>query len=175
MNRMILVAGMMAMAAMADVRVGIRVGVGHPLPRPNRTVVVRPVRAGVVIAPAPARVVYAPMVVWPRTIVRLPPRDRIIWEDSESLQRREDWVDTMLHVNNRGRGLFFRVDGRAEIDFAEVHFANGQVQVVDFKEGALNPGTYRLLDFADGRHVDGVRLIARAQSRQARVTILMER
>ncbi|MBL8235593.1 MAG: hypothetical protein JNL98_44295, partial [Bryobacterales bacterium] len=66
-----------------------------------------------------------------------------------------------------------RVDGRAQIDFAEVHFSNGQVQVVDFAEGPLESGTFTLINFADGRQVDHVRLVARARSQQARLTVLM--
>jgi len=163
----ILIAALLAVSALANVRVNVRVGVGHPIRRPARTVIVR--RPAVV----PARVVYAPPVVWTRTVVALPPRDRLVWEDSEVLTRQEDWVDTTLKVNARGDALYLRTEGRMQIDFAEVEFENGQVQVVDFNEAPLERGTFKLLDFKDGRKVESVRLIARARSQKARVTVLM--
>jgi hypothetical protein len=156
-------------SAFADTRVNIRLGVGHPIHR-TRTVIVRPVRQTVVVAP---RVVYAPPVVWRRTVVAVPARERLVWEDSETIRRNEDWVDTSLGVNSRGDKLFLRLNGRAQVDFAEVHFQNGNVQVVDFQEGPMEPGTYSLLDFPDGRMVNHVRLVARARTREARLTVLM--
>lgn len=156
--------------AFAAVRVNLNLGVGHPIRRPGRTVVVRPARPNVVVRPA---VTYIAPVRFTRTVVAVPARERIVWEDSEVLRRGEDWVDTSLSVRNRGDRLLMRVDGRAQIDFAEVHFSNGQVQVVDFAEGPLESGTFTLINFADGRQVDHVRLVARARSQQARLTVLM--
>lgn len=167
----ILVAGLLlSLPMMADVRVRIRVGPGHPIAR-SRTVIVRPVRPAAVVVRNP--IVYAPPVVWTRTVVALPGRDRLLWEDSEVINRREDWVDTTLHVNNTGNALYLNVEGRAHLDFAEVQFANGQVQVVDFREGRLESGTFRLLDFADGRNVVNVRLIAKSQSPRSKLTVYL--
>lgn len=162
----LMICAVLALNAWAAVRVKIAIGVGHPVRRPLPTVVVRrPV-------PPPARVVYAPVVVWaPRPVRALPPRFE--WEDAETLRRNEDWVETNLTVNTQGREIFLRTTGRVRINFAEVVFRNGQVQVVDFDERVLAPGTYPLLDFKDGRHVETVRLVARARSQQARVAALM--
>jgi hypothetical protein len=154
----------------ADVRVRVNLGVGHPLRRPARTVVVH--------RPAPVfrtRIVYAAPVVWTRAVVALPPRDRMVWEDSETFRRREDWVDTHYTVNNRGEALYFRVAGRVQVDFAEVTFRNGQTQVVDFNESPLEDGTYPLLDFADGREVEFVRMVARSRAPQSTISVLMRK
>lgn len=154
----------------ANVRVKVNLGVGHPLRRPTRTVVVR--------RPAPVvrtKIVYAPSVVWTRAVVTLPPRDRMVWEDSETFRRRDDWVDTSYSVNNRGDAIYFRVAGRVQVDFAEVTFNNGQTQVVDFNESPLEDGTYRLLDFADGRQVENVRMVARSRAQQSTITVLMRK
>lgn len=177
-KRIVFVGGMLAALALchavaADVRVNIRLGPGHPLRRPARIVVVRPARPGAVVFTG--RVVYVAPVVWRRAVVPLPPRDRLVWEDNETLHRREDWVDTTLHVHNRGEALYLRVGGRAQIDFAEVQFGNGQVQVVDFQEGALEPGIYTLLDFPGSRDVHSVRLVGRARTPQTRLTVLMRK
>ncbi len=169
MKKLMLLAALTTLA-LADVRVNVRLGAGHPIVRPGRTVLVRPVRKAVVVR---SPVVFAPPVFWTRAVVTLPPRDRMVWEDSETLRRREDWVDTTLGVDNRGDALFLKVNGRAQVDFAEVTFQNGQTQVVDFKEDLLGDGTYKLLDFADGRHVVNVRLVARARTPQATLTVLM--
>jgi len=157
-------------AAFPAVRVNVRLGAGHPLRRPARTVVVRPARPAVVV---PARVTYVAPVVWTRAVVTAPGRDRLVWEDSETIRRNEDWVDSHFSVNNRGERLYLTTRGRAEVDFAEVYFENGQVQVVDFREAVLQPGTHLLLDFKDGRKVDSVRVIARARGQQAQLTVLM--
>jgi len=165
--QLLLLSALMAVPAIADVRVRVRVGAGHPIVRPHRTVVVRPARPGAVVVRTP---IYAPPVIWTRTVVTLPPRDRLVWQDSETIHKREDWVDTTLNVNSRGNALFLNIDGRARIDFAEVHFQNGNVQVVDFKDSQVESGTFRLLDFTDGRHVDAVRLIVKSESRESKVT-----
>lgn len=162
----LLIGTMLAWQAWAAVRVHIAIGAGHPVRRPLPTVVVR---TPVVL---PARIVYAPTVVWaPRPVRTLPARFE--WEDAETLRRDEDWVESNLSVNTQGREIFLRTTGRVQINFAEVMFRNGQVQVIDFDERILTPGTHPLLDFKDGRHVETVRLVARARSREARVAALM--
>ena len=166
--RLALFAILATAAVAANVRVNINLGVGHPINRP-RTVIVH--RLPVVVG----RVVWAPPVVWSRAVVALPPRERLVWEDSEVLRRPEDWVDTNLPVHNSGEAVLLRVNGRAQMDFAEVHFANGQVQVVDFHEELLEPGVYRLFDFGEGRRVENVRLVARARSAEATLSVLMRR
>jgi hypothetical protein len=153
----------------ANVRVNIRLGAGHPIAR-TRPVVVR--RTPIV---APRAVVYAPVVRWSRAVVSVPPRNRVVWEDSETIARRDEWVDTHFSVNNTGDALLLKIDGRASIDFAEVHFRNGQVQVVDFNEGAVESGTFGLMNFSDGRFVQGVRIVARARSPRAVLTVLIKK
>jgi hypothetical protein len=108
-------------------------------------------------------------------VVVAPPRERLVKEDSETMRRNEDWVDSTLAVNQTGNKLYLRIDGRAQVDFAEVHFKNGNAQVVDFQEGPMAPGTYSLLDFADGRHVDYVRVVARARTKEARISVMLAR
>jgi hypothetical protein len=171
MKKILLAGLLMALPLLADVRVGIHIGVGHPLARPGRTVIVRPARPAAVVVRGP--VVYAAPLVWTRRVVVLPARDRLVWEDSEVIHRREDWVDTTLNVNNRGNAVYLRIDGRAHLDFAEVHFGNGQVQVVDFKDSQVESGTFMLLDIANGRTVTGVRLIAKSQSPESKLTVFL--
>ena len=172
MTTKIILAGLLiALPLIADVRVKVRVGPGHPVHRPGRTVIVRPVRPAAVVVRGP--IVYAAPVVWTRTVVALPSRDRLSWEDNETITRREDWVDTTLNVNSRGNALYLTIDGRAHLDFAEVQYDNGQVQVVDFKEGRIESGTFRPLDFADGRSVNSVRLIAKSQTPRSKLTVYL--
>ena len=159
---------LLAVALPAEVRVNIRLGAGHPLPRPSRVVVVRPTR--VLAAP---RLVYAPAVVWRRATVVLPARERLIWQDTDTIHRREDWVDTHLAVNQRGDRILLQIQGRVQVDFAEVHFESGQVRVVDFHEETLASGIYPVLDFADGRKVDSVRVIARSLTPRSQLTAIL--
>ena len=143
---------------------------GFPLRRGLPVVVVRPVRGTVVVRPA----VYLAPVVWPATVVSLPGPALLVWEDSETLFKEEDWTELTFGVNDRGRQLYVQVDGNAQLDFAEVVFDNGDTQVVDMSERVREPGIYSLLDFRDGRKVSHVRLIARAKSDEARLVLRME-
>jgi len=154
----------------AAVRVNVNLGIGHPLRRPGRTVIIR--------RPMPVvqtRFVYAPPVRFAPAVVVMPARDRVVFEDSETMARREDWVDNYFRVHNRGEELMLRVNGRVQIDFAEVQFGNGQVQVVDFNESPMNNGVYRLLNFSDGREVEGVRMVARSMEGRSTISVLMRK
>jgi hypothetical protein len=47
------------------------------------------------------------------------------------------------------------------------------VQVVDFKDSQVESGTFMLLDIANGRTVTGVRLIAKSQSPESKLTVFL--
>jgi hypothetical protein len=77
---------------------------------------------------------------------------------------------------NTGSKLWLEiVKGRVRFDWAEVVFGNGQTQVVDMKEFVRDPDTYLLLDFANGREVDHVRVVAQAETPEARVVLRMQK
>src|SRR5688500_17966871 len=64
---------------------------GHPVVRRlPATVVVRPARTAVVVGAPP---VFLPSLAWTAAVVSMPPRERLVWEDSEVIEREEDWVD----------------------------------------------------------------------------------
>lgn len=140
-----------------------------PLRRPLPVVVVRPARRAVVVAP----VAFLAPVVWAATVVAVPDRDYIVWEDSEKISKDEDWTEFTLNVEDRGERLLVEIVGRAQINFAEVVFENGDAQVVDFNEKTHGTGVYSLLDFKDGRRVDHVRMVARAKSDEAKIVLRM--
>lgn len=167
MKRILIAALAAATVWAAGVRVNLVLGAGHPIHRPPRTVIVRrPVTP-------PVRVVYAAPVVWTRADVSIPPRPQLVWESAETLDRIDDWIDANLPVGSRGRAIYLHMKGQAQLDFAEVSFGSGQVQVVDFNEATLKQGAHLLLDFKDGRRVESVRLVARARTNRAIVTVLM--
>jgi hypothetical protein len=150
----------------AVTRVRISVGVGHPIRRPLPTVVVRPLRRSVVVAP---RVTYLAPVVSSPAVVVLPARQRLVWQDSETIRRNEDWVESNFDVDNRGSALFLELRGQAQLHFAEITFGNGHVQVVDLNESLLPAGVYKLLDFRDSREVEAVRVVARSKTPNSRI------
>jgi hypothetical protein len=112
---------------------------------------------------------------WTAHAVSLPPRERLVWQDSEEINRAEGWVDTNFGIDSDGNALFLDIYGRAKLNFAEVTFANGNVQVVDFNEQTQGPGIYKLLDFADGRRVMTVRMLAKSESDDSRLTVYLSR
>lgn len=139
---------------------------GHPILRAaNRNVIVRVPAKTVVVGVRP---VFLPIIVFSAAAVAvsLPARDRLLWQDSETVRRDEEWVESNFGVDERGDALYLDIKGRAELDFADVIFENGEVQVVDFNERAYGNGVHRLLDFPGRRNVKTVRLVARSKSEQ---------
>ena len=144
---------------------------GHPIRRTlPPAVIVRPARTRVVFGSA---LIFLPAVVWTAAVVSLPARDRLVWQDSESFNKDEDWVESNFGIDTQGNALYFELDGRAELNYADVTFNNGEVQSVDFEEKVRTPGTYRLLDIANGRHVKTVKILARARTEHAKITVFM--
>jgi hypothetical protein len=144
---------------------------GHPIRRvlPTR-VVVHPARTPVALR---GPLVFLPAVTWTAAVVSLPPRDRLVWQDTEAISESEGWVDTNFGIDGTGEALYLNIEGRAKLNFAEVTFANGNVQVVDFNEKSQKSGVYKLLAFKDDRHVMTVRILAMSESDAARLTVYL--
>src|SRR5256885_4749681 len=135
---------------------------GYPIHRLlPREVVLRPARRAVLVR-APLR--YLPALTWRAAFVTLPPRERIVWQDTETITRDEEWVDTNYGVDGNGNALFLHLNGKAQLNFAEVTYENGNVQVVDFNEESHSAGTYKILDLGGGEHVMTVRVLAKSES-----------
>jgi hypothetical protein len=144
---------------------------GHPIRRAlPATVVVRPARRTVVVR---APLVYRPAIIWVPAVVVLPAREHLVWEDSEKLERDDEWVDANFGIDHPGTALLLRVDGRAQVSFAEVTFENGDVQVIDFNDGTHAAGLYRLLDFGDQRRVMTVRILAKSESSETTLNVYL--
>ena len=147
---------------------------GWPLARPARVVVVRPSVVAVRVQPR----VYLRPVVWTSVAVAVtshPAADALTWADGATLRRGDDWTEFTLNCGRRGTRLWYMVtNGQVQADWAEVVFANGETQVVDFAEHVHDAGLYPLLDFGDGRLVDHVRMVARATSDDASVVLRLE-
>ena len=152
-------------------RTTIVVRPAHPIRRVlPRTVVVRPARTVIVVS---APLLFLPAVVWRPTVVALPPRERLLWEESEALGKDEEWVDCNFGVDRRGGALLLEIEGTAQLNFAEVTFDNGNVQVVDFEEHEQRAGVYQILNFADGRHVKTVRVLAKSNADESTLTLML--
>jgi hypothetical protein len=146
-------------------RVHVTVHAGFPIRRTFPEVVVR---EGVVVRVAP-RVYLAP-VTFAAVAIAVPARQA--WRSSEALTLEDGWTDFTMNVNRRGSGLVLQVEpGAAQISFAEVVFENGETQVVDFNDAVHRTGAYNLLDFRDGRTVDHVRVVAKADTVATNVTV----
>jgi len=144
---------------------------GHPIHRVlPATVVVHPARTAVVLR---APILFLPALAWTAAIVALPPRERLVWQDTESLSKSEGWVDTNFGIDGTGDSLYLDINGKAKLNFAEVTFANGHVQVVDFNEKTHKTGIYKLLDFTNDRHVMTVRMLSKSESDATRLTIYL--
>jgi hypothetical protein len=111
-----------------------------------------------------APLVFLPVVAFAAAVAVLPPRERLIWQDTDTIEMDEDWVESNFGVDERGDALYMEIDGRADLDTADITFENGEVQVVDFNERPYGNGIHRVLDFAGRRNVKTVRLVARSKT-----------
>lgn len=147
---------------------------GWPILRPAHVVLVRPARYTVRVSPARywAPVIFTGAVV---SATFHPAPEVIAWEDGETLSKSEDWTEFTLGADSRGKKLWLQVFGRTQVDHAEVVFENGEAAAVDFQEKTCGTGLYELLDFADGRKVDHVRVVARAKTDEARLVLKMQK
>lgn len=153
------------------VRTHLALRPGHPIHRVlPANVVVRNARHAVVVH---RPLVYLPALRWRPTLVPIPPPERIVWTDTETIARDEEWVDTNYGVDGVGKKLVLDINGKAKLNFAEVTFDDGNVQVVDFTEGTYGPGSYNLLDLAGGQHVATVRILARSESDDTKLSVYL--
>jgi len=170
---LLLCMAMPAMAARVRVhrgpagRVHVTVRPGFPIRRTLPTVVVRPATVRVV-----PRTFLAPVVFGAVVVASLPPANHQIWRGTEQLTRDDGWTEFTMNVDKRGDKLYLQIDrGAAQISFAEVVFENGEAQVVDFNDAIHRTGLYSLLDFKDGRKVDHVRVVAKADTANSEITL----
>ena len=148
---------------------------GFPIVRPARHVVIHPVVRPVRVVPR----VFLPLAFWTGAAVvaaSIPGPQLIVWEDGEELDAQEDWAEFTLNCQNTGAKLWLEIArGRVRFDWAEVVFGNGEAQVLDMKEFVREPGFYLLLDFANGREIDHVRMVAKSETPQARVVLKIQK
>jgi hypothetical protein len=141
---------------------------GFPIRRTLPNVVVRPAP---VVRVTP-RVYLAPVTFGAVVVASLPPADRRTWTGAETLEREEGWTDVTMNVDRRGERMVLEIDrGAAQVSFAEIVFENGDAQVIDFNDRTHASGAYSLLDFADGRKVDHIRVVAKATTRESVIRV----
>ena len=128
-----------------------------PVRRAWPAVIVRPSRVAI-IRPA----VFIAPILWRPVVVGVPSHKRVVWTGHETLRRGENWVEFNVPCGRRGDSMFMVIDGKAQLEFAEVVFGNGDALVVDFRTVAFSSGHYALVNFTDGRQVDHVRVVGRS-------------
>ena len=151
-------------------RVRVTVRPGFPIRRVLPEVVIRP---GVAFRVAP-RVYLAPVVFTAAVVASLPPASARAWSDTTTIEREDGWTEFTMNVDRRGTGLLLQIDrGTAQISFAEIVFENGDTQIVDFNDKTHAKGVYSFLDFKDGRKVDHVRVVAKADTELSEISMFL--
>ena len=147
-------------------RVRVTTRPGFPIRRTFPTVVVR----GPVVRVTP--LVYLSPLVFTPVIVTVPAPAARVWTSSETLDREDGWTEFTMDVDQRGRNMVLEIDrGSAQVSFAEVVFENGDAQVIDFNDRVHRTGVYSLVDFKDGRKVDHVRILAKADTNESVIQV----
>lgn len=114
------------------------------------------------------RVHLAPVTFRAVVVTTPPPAERRVWTDAETLQRRDGWTDFTMNVDRRGDRMLLEIDrGAARIDKVELVFDNGDAQAVNFNNAVHGTGLYSLIEFRDGRKIDHVRVIAKADTKES--------
>jgi hypothetical protein len=108
-------------------------------------------------------------------LVSAPSGEHAVTEERTTIESDEGWVDTNFGIDNSGNSLFLDLNGSALLNFAEVTFANGDVQVVDFNEKTHGTGVYKLLDFAQERRVMTVRILAKSESDETKLAVYLSK
>jgi hypothetical protein len=104
------------------------------------------------------------------------PGDGLVWENTAIVTREDEWTELVSGCDAQGRKIYLEIiGGKLQADWAEVVFADGEAQVVDFGEKTHGAGLYELIRIADGRKVDHVRMVARTRGDETRVTLKMEK
>lgn len=146
-----------------------------PLKREAHVVLVRPAKGNARVEPKSYLATVRPG----RRIAMknaAPSRANVLWEDSLWLSKSDYWTQLTLGSGSRGTRLWLDLrGGKAKFDWAEVVYDNADAEVVDFKGKTLGPGLYSLLDPDAPRVVSHVRMIARAESKEPRVKLILER
>lgn len=127
--------------------------------------------------PRSARNVAVPILDWSlRWIPFLRPDPGVpIESDGIVLARTDDYHLVGFEVRDQGLGVYLDVRGKVAFDRAEVVFEDGELQAIDLGGVERGVGLYELASFDASRPVLGVRMHARAVSRQARLTLLLGR
>jgi len=154
-------------------RTVVAVHKGFPIRRAPRQVIIHPILRSYRVAPR----VYLPLVAWGGVSTTVVVGSHLlVWEDRETLLLEEDWTEFTLNCENTGTKLWLEIrSGRVRFDWAEVVFENGETQVIEMQEHVRDPGFYLLLDFANGRMVDHIRAVAKAETPEARIVLKMQK
>ena len=143
---------------------------GWPLRRTLPAVAIHPYRRPLLVA-TPRH--YLAAVVYRPVVVVAPAKEVLVWQDTDKFEKDADWTESTYSIGERGDRLVYHVDGTMQVSFAEVVFENGDSQVVDFNDKVLGEGTYQLLNFKDGRKVSHVRMVGRAKTEAASVSMFL--
>ena len=123
-----------------------------PIRRTWPVVVVRPTRVAIV---RPA--VFIAPVLWRPVVVGVPSYKQVVWARSETLRRAESWTEFTVPCGRRGDSMFMMIDGKAQFEFAEIVFGNGEVYSLGTRLLFGDGSTSREIDLpGDARHIERV-------------------
>jgi hypothetical protein len=105
--------------------------------------------------------VWLPVIFWAGPYAVDPWMEGAVWQDAQPMDDPDQWAETDFDVDGPGSDLVLDVTGQVALDWAEIVFADGTTQVVDFKNTTVESGTYSLLDWRESRRVDHIRMMAR--------------
>jgi hypothetical protein len=86
----------------------------------------------------------------------------VVWQSRQVIYSNPGWTQLTLPVQQSGNKLVLHVQGEPQLNVAEVHFGDGQVEQINLQNQTFNTGVYPVLNFGKTRYVESVNLTARS-------------
>lgn len=104
-----------------------------------------------------------------------PLRERPTHIGASALTRSDGWRSLRFSVGDHGLGVYLAVEGEAQFDIAYIDYEDGTQDRIELSQARRADGWFALAEYAGDRRVMRVSLVARAVSREARISILLGR
>ncbi|HEY9665074.1 MAG TPA: hypothetical protein V6C65_42075 [Allocoleopsis sp.] len=96
---------------------------------------------------------------------------RTIWHRGETLRKDDDWVESTYSVGKEGRRLILAVQGRVEVQSAQVELADGQVRPLQVRRQPYGDGEYLLLDLGTPQLIQSITVSGRTPLSKAAYSV----
>ncbi|MFI5371300.1 MAG: hypothetical protein ACHQ52_07045 [Candidatus Eisenbacteria bacterium] len=92
-----------------------------------------------------------------------------------AIGRDQGWRSLSFPVGDHGLGVYLSIEGEAQFDIAYIDYADGGQDRIELAQASRGDGVFALAEYAADRPVARVSLLARAVTREARISVMLGR